>query len=267
MSRFEAALRRAARELDLPPRAGAAVLLELSSDLEAVYEHHRGRGLSDEAAARRAEEQVLGSPEMLRRLGSLHRESWADGVSAGMASPSSLLLLALGVVPVMGMAAAVGVLILWPAAGPHAWALLGVAVLLMVMVAVELAHVGSGRRVRRSRIPRLLVVGSTAPAIGLLAVAQGADRVVQRLTEATAGGAAALEVARLGTAEGAAFIMGVLIGMFALIAVFVLLHREHRQADRDVRTLLSERPEAEGSRSTSHQPGGRVLPLVRRRAI
>lgn len=72
MHRFAPALRRVARELDLPRGARATVLRELAGDLDAVYAHHRERGLGEAEAQRRAEETVLGTTQVIRRLARLH---------------------------------------------------------------------------------------------------------------------------------------------------------------------------------------------------
>lgn len=61
MERFAPALRRVARELDLPRAVRSPLLLEMASDLDPVFEHHRSRGVGEAEAARRAEETVLGS--------------------------------------------------------------------------------------------------------------------------------------------------------------------------------------------------------------
>lgn len=76
MEKFAPALGRVARELDLPRGVRGPLLLEMAADLEAVFERRRACGLGEVEAARKAEEAVLGSSEVLGRLAQLHKRSW-----------------------------------------------------------------------------------------------------------------------------------------------------------------------------------------------
>jgi hypothetical protein len=173
MSRFAPALRRVARELDLPRPARAAILIELAADLESVYAHHRERGAGEAEAARVAEERVLGSAEMVARLSRLHRSSWqewSEEVGGRLTGGLDLALLMGGVVPVLLFGAAVATHGLWTGAASAAsggglprWGVLGVSVLLAIVLGSEVARGLRGHAVRRARLPLLLVLSILAP--------------------------------------------------------------------------------------------------------
>ena len=72
MSRFAGVLKRVSDGLDLPQPTRSRILLEMASDLEDLYDHHRAQGLDEEEAARRAEEAFVASDEALKHLGRIH---------------------------------------------------------------------------------------------------------------------------------------------------------------------------------------------------
>lgn len=265
MSRFAPALRRVAAELDLPRRVRSALLLEMAADLEAVYEHHRGRGLDEEAAARRAEETVLGSSEVIRRLGRLHAGSWrgwAEETGARLAGGLDLLLLSVGVLPILGLAAGVSV---WALAADRSpvvvWAILLVGVLMAVLVATEPVRLLRDRAPRRRQLPSLLVLSAMAPALGLLAAVLGLSRAAADFAaDPLAAPALVSTIAR----DGAALLAGLLLGIAGLLAWFVLIERDTRRAAREVDTLLADDAPDRAHPDPSGAPGA-VLPLVRRR--
>lgn len=109
MTRFRPALRRAARELDLPRTVRAAILLELAGDLEVAYEDLRRRGFGEEEAEHRAEALILGSGEMVRRLERIHSgawDHWSREIGERLTSPGGLVLIVVAVLPVLVVAAA-----------------------------------------------------------------------------------------------------------------------------------------------------------------
>jgi hypothetical protein len=268
MSRFAPALRRVARELDLPRPTRAAILTELAADLESVYEHHLERGAAEAEAARRAEERVLGSPEMARRLSRVHRSSWrewSEEMGGRLTGGLDLLLLLGGVVPVLLFAAAVAVQGVWPgggspgaSAGPLRWIVLAVATAQAVVVGAEVARVVGDRPVRRARLPLLLVLSALAPALGGLALALGA-RSALMLVASGAGGDMAMAAARLVVA-GSTCVVGLLSGIAGALAWFILLNRAAVQADREVDALLSGEAPPPDARARG------ILSLVRRRS-
>lgn len=278
MERFAPALRRVARELDLPRRTRSTLLLEMAADLEAVFEHHRSRGLSEAEAARRAEETVLASSEVIRRLGLLHESSWrgwAEDVGARLAGGLDLLLLVTGVLPVVALAGGVSVWALAADPAPAVWAILLIGVLMTAVVATETVGLLRGRPFRRHGLPTLLVLTALAPALGLLALVLGVHRAARDLPSASASAAAAApavasapgvqaELAAVMVRDGAALLVGLLLGIGGLLAWFALLHREAQRADREVDALLG----GDGHAAAASPPHDRTtvtFPLVRRR--
>lgn len=258
MERFAPALRRVARELDVPRRVRTALLLEMAADLEAMFEHHRSRGLSEGEAARRAEETVLGSAEVIRRLGHLHASpwrSWSEEVGARLTTGLDLVLLATGVLPVVALAGGVSVWAMAADPAPAVLAILGVGVLMAAIVAAETVRLLRDRPSRRRGLPTLLVLAALAPAMGLLALVVGLHR---------AAGGDQVELAAMVVRDGAALLVGLLLGIGGLLAWFALLHREAQRSAREVDALL-EGDGRDASTSPPHDRERITIPLVRRR--
>lgn len=81
-SRFEPVLRRAESALALPRRARAKILVELASDLEALYAAYRARGLPEEEAAARAARTLGVEAEAAGELSRLHEPAFRRWTSA-----------------------------------------------------------------------------------------------------------------------------------------------------------------------------------------
>lgn len=108
MRRFVPALRRISSELNLPEPTKSRLLLEMASDLEALYEHYRARGVDEEEAVRRTEEKILASPEVLQHLIAVHTtgyQRWLSHAAGRMRLGFELLLFTLGVLPMLAIAA------------------------------------------------------------------------------------------------------------------------------------------------------------------
>lgn len=264
MERFGPALRRVAAELDLPRRARTELLLELAADLEAIYEHHRARELPEDEAARRAEATVLGSSEVIRRLGRLHVSpwrGWAEEMSARLGGGLDLVVLSVGVLPVVATAVGVSVWVLAERSTPLAWSILLMGALLLAVTARESVRFLRNRASGRAYLPALLVLATMAPALGLIAPVLGLRRAVTGL-EGHAPEQASL-VAMVAQ-EGATLLAGLLLGIGGLLVWFVLIGVEAQRAARDVDALLAE--DVHGA----DLPGGTgradsVIPFVRRR--
>jgi hypothetical protein len=80
MRDFAAALRRIDSRLHLPQPARSRVILELAGDLEELYEHYRGKGLSEDAAGEAALSDLDASDDVLTALAEVH----ASGARRGM---------------------------------------------------------------------------------------------------------------------------------------------------------------------------------------
>lgn len=265
MERFAPALRRVARELDVPRPIRSALLLEMAADLEAVFEHHRSRGLSDADAASRAEETVLGSSEVIRRLSRLHRNpwrGWPEAVGARLGGAPALALMAAGVLPVVALAGAVAAWSLSGGMSPLAWVVVGVGALMSGVAGREAARLARGRPIRSGRLPALLVLSALAAALGVLALALAVHSVGLEVAGSAGAGQAVLaaRVAR----DGATLLLGLLLGITGIVAWFVLLSREARRASRELDALLMGG--APDTPAPGREPGsGSIIPLVRRR--
>jgi hypothetical protein len=249
MERFGPALRRVAAELDLPRRARTELLLELAADLDAVYGHHRARGVPEDEAARRAEATVLGSGEVIRRLGRLHGGSWrgwAEEVGPRLSGGLDLVVLAVGVLPVIGTAIGASVWVLVGRPSPSVLPILVVGALLLAVTGKEAVRLLRGRAPDRANLRTLVVLAAMAPALGLLAPVLGLRRALAGV-EGVAPDQA--ELAAILAQEGATLLAGLVLGVVGLLAWLVLLELEARRGSREVDALLGES----------------VLPLVRRR--
>ena len=264
MERFGPALRRVAEELDLPRPIRTELLLEMAADLEAVYEHHRAAGVPESEAARQAESTVLGSSEVIRRLGRLHEEGWrgwARDVGARLSGGLDLVLLAVGVLPILALGGAVSIWALAVGASPFTWSVLLVGSLMAVRMAREGMHLLRDRPVRRDRLPSLLVLSAMVSAIGLLAPIAGLQGAASGFT---AGAPVYAALGTIAVRDGATLLAGLLLGIGGLLSWFVLLERETRRGERELDALLAEdgtgtaRPGAVGDTN-------RVIPLMRRR--
>ena len=261
MERFRPALRRVAGELDLPRRARTELLLELASDLVAVYEHHRSRGLTEDEAAGRAEAAVLGSTEVIRRLGRLHVSpwrGWADELSARLRGGWALFLLAVGVLPVVATAVAVSAWVMARQASPFAWAVLLLGGLLAAVATRDVIRL-SRDRPPAGYLPTILVLSAMAPAVGVLAPIIGLQRAVALESRHPNEAVLLTSLAQ----ELATFLAGLLVGLGGLLVWFVLLELEGRRAAEEIEALLAE----DGSVAARPAPleGDFVIPLVGRR--
>lgn len=241
MHRFAPALRRVARELDLPRGARATVLRELAGDLDAVYAHHRERGLGEAEAQRRAEETVLGTTQVIRRLARLHRRSWrgwSESMAARLTVGADLVMLVLGVVPVL----VAGVFAARTAGGPLAWIEWVVGGVIGVTIATGVLRTARGQKLSQEFLETLLVCAALAIGVGLLTAAYGLHAAFSAIA---AGGRATplLEPARLAR-DGSVLVQGLLFGLAALFAWFLLLGRETARLSAEVDALLG--PEESG---------------------
>lgn len=263
MDTFAPALRRVAGELDLPHRARTAVLLEMAADLEAVYEHHRSRGVPEQEAARRAEETVLASSEVIRRLGRLHRSpwrGWAEEAGARLTGGFELLLLVVCVLPALVVSALMAGWVLRAGGSPLAWLLVVTGVLMVVASTGPGVRRSGARHGSQRGASPLLVLSAMAPVIGLLAVALGIQATAATISGAPPAPVSPTWTALAGTTaarlagDAAVLVAGLLLGLSGLLTWFVLIGREARRAADEVEALLG-----------SIGPEPDTIPLVRRR--
>lgn len=264
MERLRPALRRVADELDLPRRIRTSLLLEMAGDLEAVYEHHLAQGLSEAEAARRAESTVLGSSEVIRRLGGLHEDrlrGWAYGVATRLSSGIDLVLLAIGVLPILALGGAASIWALAEHASSYTWSILLVGLVMAVRIAGEAIRLLRGRPLRRDRLPSVLVLAAMVAAIGLLAPIAGFHGAA---TGPTGDGPTRAVLATIAVRDGATLLAGLLLGIGGLLGWFVLLERETRRGELELAALMAE-DGAEPRPLSPLEDADCVIPLVRRR--
>ncbi len=259
MERFAPALRRLAGELDLPRSERAAVLAELAADLEAVYAHHRRQGAAEEDAARKAEDLVLGTPDVIRRLSQIHHapwRGWSESVGARLSGGVDLVLLLGGVVP-MGVAAGAAVVVtLARFSGPAAWLLAGLGVLIAGLIVRESVRLALGAPARSASLSLLLGLSVLAPAAGLLALVVGAYQAALVLSARAAARAAADPAAFLAVVDplavaGSTFLLGLLLGITGSLSWFILLSHSSARVIREVEAMLSG-PAGDGAVQPQH---------------
>lgn len=263
MSRFAAALHRTARALDLPPRLRAEILLELSADLESAYEDQRARGLGDEEAARRAEELVLGPPEMIRRLVRLHADTRSgplQGLGARLSEGTSLVLLAVAVAPLLlasGWVAGSG---LWgQPSSPLVWALLLAGVSIAALAVREGVRLAAGGVPAGRRLSLLLLLSAVAPALGLLALTIGLHSVAMQLSGVADGAQGGLGAAEQVRRDGSLLVAGLLLGLAGALSWFALEEGASIRATRAAAALLEDEPRPHPEARSD------IIPLIERR--
>lgn len=130
MRRFGPALRRIASELKLPEPARSRVLLEMASDLEALYDHYRARGLDDDEAVRLTEERLVASPAALQQLVTVHTTGYQRLLGRAVGALRlgfDLVLFVLAVVPLLAFSGqVVGAQLRDGSAGAFTWVVLGI---------------------------------------------------------------------------------------------------------------------------------------------
>lgn len=88
----------------MPEPAHSRVLLEMASDLEALYDHYRARGLDEDEAVRLTEERLVASPAALQQLVMVHTtgyQRWLSRATGGLRLGFDLVLFVLAVVPLL----------------------------------------------------------------------------------------------------------------------------------------------------------------------
>jgi hypothetical protein len=166
------------------------VLLEMASDLEAIYLHHLAAGCAEAEAARLAEERVLASQEVTDRLLEVHAsgaDRWLRAISGRLRSDLEPFLFVFAVLPMVALAAAV--LVRQVAVMPVSGWLAATAALLVVVVALSTRKAVQlfGRRPvelweMREGLVTILFVGMLAPAVGAIALLLSAYRLMQTLS-------------------------------------------------------------------------------------
>jgi hypothetical protein len=231
--RFVPALRRISAELKLPEPIKSRILLEMAADLEALYDHFRTRGATDEEAARLAEERVLVSPEALHHLVAVHTtgyQRWLGRAAERLRWGFDLLLFIAGVAPIAAVCA-------WLVAGelrgmlgdPLLWPLLVTGVVVVGLAAWKARQLFLGRVRSPDELHRglsvLLFLAAASPVLGGTAFLIRLHGVAIDIMASRASTqvllAAAPSVAQAATLLG----LGLLLGIAAGLVSFVLMNR------------------------------------------
>jgi len=257
MNRFAPALHEAVRELDLPRRVRARILLEMGSDLEGLFAHYRETGLSEGEAAQRAEEMVLGSGAMLNRLAAMHRSplaDWSSSIGRRLGNGGDVALLTLGVAPALAGAAWVAIpQLLGNPASPFIWAMVLVGAGILGIAVSKVRSLFLKRRASwrdlRAGLSYLLLIAAVGPAIGALALALGFHALATAPLGTSADPATELWLWNAIARDGALLVMGLLLGIGAALLWFVLINRAATLEEIEVVELLGNEPSPAPGRS------------------
>lgn len=204
----------------------------MASDLEALYDHYRARGLDEEEATRLTEERLVASPQALQQLILVHTrgyQRWLSRAAGGLRLGFHVVLFALAVVPLLifsgwvvgvelrehGVSVAMGVVL----------TICGVIAGLALFKAHQLF-------VRRERSPRnlhrglftMLVLGFHGMLVGLIDFVIALHRAALLMSrESTA--AVPLRVAEAVGHSAAVLALGILTAVGAGLVWFVLVNR------------------------------------------
>jgi hypothetical protein len=251
MADFSPVLRRLHGQLeDLPPAARSRIVVEISDDLQSLYEHYRTAGADEETALRRAEEKVLASPDALYELIRVHSTGYAglEGHAAGRLHRGfTAFFLVTGVLPLIVIAALAEIRqIATVGASAALWPILAVGLGITAVTVRKLVQLfGSATRTParlRGGLITLLFLGALSIVIGLtgfLAALYGVLISLSMAPEATTIPVVLME--ELGR-HAAALAIGIILGMAAGLAWFLLVRRVAAIERAESAALLRETP-------------------------
>jgi hypothetical protein len=231
--RFVPALRRISGELNLPEPTRSRILLEMASDLEALYEHYRARGLDDEEAFRRTEERVLASPEALQHLVAVHTtgyQRWLSHAAGRLRLSFEAILFIIGVVPMLALAM---LAITAPAQGIEPslllWLLLGLGTAIGAITLWKVYQL-LFRRVRSTAVLHqglftLLFLGVVSPVLAGIAFLAGLYQAALAFGRTEPSEVVMLAAAERVVHDATLLSAGLLIGIGAGMVWFVLVNR------------------------------------------
>ncbi len=226
-------MRRISSELSLPEPTRSRILLEMASDLEALYEHYRARGVEEEEALRRTEEKLLASPEALQHLVAVHTtgyQRWLSYAAGRLRSGFELLLFALGVLPMLAIA---GLAVIAPDRGISPpfllWPLLGIGTAIAAITLWK-AYQLLVRRARRAAdlhrgLFTLLFLGVISPVLAGLAFLVSLYRMAIGFGWGDMSESAMLLAAERMVQDATLLSAGLLLGIGAGLVWFVLARR------------------------------------------
>lgn len=229
MTRFSATLRRADAALDLPVSVRARIMAEIASDLEALFEAYRARGLADDEARAKAA-RVLGvTPEVARELGRLHEpryRRWTAKLSArGRTTIEQRLVTVLTGALVIGAAMGLAAGDFLRAPSIWVWPLLVIGLLVPAAAAVLAIrlYVAGESRGANNWLHLTLAIAPLSVALSLIAVVYELDSVARAVIEAGAFTASAVAPGVRRAAQSSA--LGLVIALAAFLVWFHMRRR------------------------------------------
>lgn len=146
------------------------------------------------------------------------------------------------------MSGAAAAAVLARGAGPAAWSLGAIGVVITGLIAKDAIRLARGRPVRSSGLSLLLGLSILAPIAGLLVLAVGGHQAALSLSAAAGAGpdvaAGAGPAAWVAAVEGLAvagstFLLGLLLGIAGSLSWFILLSRSAARVVREVEAMLA----------------------------
>lgn len=208
----------------------------MASDLEALYDHYRARGLDEDEAVRLTEERLVASPAALQQLVLVHTtgyQRWLSRAAGGLRLGFDLVLFALAVVPLLAFSGqVVGAQLRDGGAGVLAGVVMGIGGVITGITLVKAYQLFVRRERSAARLHRglftMLVLAFHGALVGMIGFGitlyraalllgrQGPAAVQFGVAEAVGRGAATLGLGIL-TAIGAALVWFVLANRVAAI--------------------------------------------------
>ncbi len=261
MSQFAPLIREYGEQLCVPQPARSRILLEISADLEDLYAHYQGQGLSPEAAATRTRETLALSGEAIERLVRIHEPPFRRlldllSVQAQTAWERITLLVVALCVVVLTVREVLTTRSL-VSTSHFVWPLAAIAVLAMLIALVKIYSLylkqdHDLRRLRRG-LDALLFLAITSLGLGLLGLL-----VELYLTAIRVGSAGAQPyLPELLIRSSTLMIASMLVAVAVAVVWFVLLSTVHRIERAEAEVLMGP-AESRGSGADMPPASGEV---------
>jgi hypothetical protein len=240
MSRFNAILHRTGERLALPRATRGLILVEIASDLEDLFQHYVQQGMSEEEAARHAEDKVDMSDQALAELVRIHSDmrGWTDRMGRRVQPFWERFAMAL-IVVFFAAAASLGIdtRTLAHATG-FVWPIAAIFAALIVFFIVQLTRFGNNpdhRRLRRS-LATPLFLGAASLVVGLTGTGIVLYRTFMHMAATPDRAGTLFASAALSTT--ATFAIAMLVTLCAGVVWFVLAGKVSRLEDEAARSVL-----------------------------
>lgn len=240
MSRFSSFLQQTGERLSLPKATRSLILVEVAADLDDLFEHYVGQGLSEEEAAARAEEKVDMSDEALAELVRIHSDirSWTDRI-AGRVQPfwERLAMAAIVLFLAAGVALEIDAQLFSRTSG-FIWPVLAIFVTLVVWSVVQLVRSSTRANPRRLRadLATPLFLGGASLLVGFGGFAVDLYLALKKMAVSTEDVAPISAQAILGGAS--TLMIALLVTLCAAVMWFVFAGRVARLEQKSTGSLM-----------------------------